>query len=560
MSYMLLLARIIVLVLLSGTFIPPYASLLDAAPGYQQSSEYLRYDFIVDEEGDALVRIRFHANLANGSFWIFVPRFSKWLNYTVRGRAYGWILGEPEKYIGSQYYFYRVLELQFISDGDGFEIIVEYNFSLAAMVVETESIYGIFYSPQIGFRSGCEFEAAVIFPAKFKADLNKALIIGRDLYGPDKALSNSSFVFFRRIPVAENLLRIQIGFRAVDEEPSPIILESGAFRFNTVKRYEPYAWKILNLYNLTYSKLTDLFNTTLEEYSTPSGKGVTVRFFVPDFNSLMSIGGYVPFSGRNLGDIYVNIIFTRYVEGYLEVIALHELIHHFLWKAGISPQNLLWFHEGMAQYISVEIAGELGYEGAKMIKEEIEEGVKHLISTYGGDLSFLLDWTPSRAPRDLSTLYAAAYYVVSRLAEENGGLNYYARFFKVLGGRTVRDNAALCYYLSVTANKSIADKLNALGFNIPDLYVYWPLISEVERAIGGIDPNNIFLKPFRDIANLIYRVGVSGERIFVEWRHFILLAALLIAYFAPLAALLAYSSLIFTAFLLILKAKGVFSR
>ncbi|MEM2028762.1 MAG: hypothetical protein QXS05_05210, partial [Candidatus Bathyarchaeia archaeon] len=107
---------------------------------------------------------------------------------------------------------------------------------------------------------------------------------------------------------------------------------------------------------------------------------------------------------------------------------------------------------------------------------------------------------------------------------------------------------------------SIVDKLNALGFNIPDLYAYWPLISEVERAIRGIDPNNIFLKPFRDIANLIYRVGVSGERIFVEWRHFILLAALLIAYFAPLAALLAYSSLIFTAFLLILKAKGVFSR
>lgn len=558
MGHALLSARTIILLFLLNLYVAPYVSLLQASLKYSQGAEYLRYDFIIDEEGGALVRIMFHSSRASGSFWIFVPRFSEWLNYTTKGRVYRWTLEDPEKYTGSQYYFYKVLEFQFISDRSEFEIVVEYNFSLAAMVVETESTHGIFYSPQIGFKGGGEFEAAVIFPPKFRADLNEALAVGRSLYRPDKALSNSSFVLFRDIPATENLLRIQIGFRAIYGEPSPIILESGVFRFNTVKRYEPYAWKILNLYNLTYNTLANLFNTTLKQYSPlRENKGVTIRFFVPDFNSLMSVGGYVPFSGRDLGDIYVNLIFTRYVEGYLEVIALHEIIHHFLWKAGISPQNLLWFHEGIAQYVSLEIAGKLGYEGAKMIRDEIEDNIKNNIALTYNDLSFLLDWTPTRAPKDLNTLYTAAYYVVSRLAAEYGGLDYYARFFKILSGKTLRDNAALCYYLSVTANESVADKLNSFGFNIPDLYAYWPLISKIEEAIEEIDSSNVFLKPFRDLANLIYRIGVSGERIFVEWRHFILLAALLIAYFAPLLALLAYSSLIFTALMILLKAKRV---
>ncbi|MCX8171760.1 MAG: hypothetical protein N3E47_07380 [Candidatus Bathyarchaeota archaeon] len=563
MGYALLLMRAIILISLLNMHVVLHASNHHMNPislVYLQSPERLRYDFIIDEEGGAIVRVRFHANRANGSSWIFVPRFSEWLNYTVKGRVYRWTLGEPEKYADSQYYFYKVLDFQFVSDEGEFELIIEYNFSLAAMVVETESMHGIFYSPQIGFKEGSEIEAAVIFPSKFKADLNEALAIGRSLYKPDKTLSNSSFVLFRDMPTTENLLRIQVGFRVFDKEPDLIILDSGVFRFNTVKRYEPYARKILNLYNLTYSTLTNLFNATLREHSPPDDKSVTVRFFVPDFNSLMSIGGYVPFSGGELGDIYVNIIFARYVEGYLEVIALHELIHHFLWKAGISPQHLLWFHEGVAQYASIEIAEGLSYEGAKMIKNDIEKGVEHLISIYGNNLGFLADWTPSNAPRDLSILYTAAYYVISRLAAEYGGLNYYSKFFKTLSGRTVRDNVALCYYLSAAANESVAEKLNAFGFNIPDLYRYWPLVSEFERAMDNIDPNNIFLKPFWDLANLIYRVGVSGEKIFVEARYLILLAALLTAYFAPLVALLTYSSLIFAVLIILLKARGVFKQ
>ena len=512
------------------------------------------YQFIIDEDGCTLVRIVYSSNLESGSTWVLVPKFSNWLNYTLRGQIYDWSLEDSKNYTGVPYYFYKVLKFLFNSD-NGFEIVIEYNFSVAAMIIEPD---GIFYSPQIGFEDGNTFEASVIFPSTFQVNLNEALALGsRGPYGPDKS-SNSTFILFRDLPPTENLLRIEIAFSVPNREADLVLLENGIFRFSTVKRYESYAWKILDLYNATYDLLVNLFNTSLEKIGSQE-KGVTVKFFLPDFYSLMSIGGYVPFSGGKLGDIHINFIFTRYVEGYLEVIALHELIHHFLWRAGISPEGLLWFHEGLAQYVSIEIAEELSYEGAEMIKQDAEETALNVRLLTGGDLGFLVQWTPDNAPRDMSTLYAAAYYVVSRLAENRGGLSYYARFFRLLGGRSVEDNALLCYYLSIAANESVIDELNAWGFRTPDLYAYSPLINKVKSAIRKIGPLNPLLQPFRYLAELLYENAVSENSwIPVRQIQICLSAALLTALLAPLLALITYSALIFAALIFALKLKKVF--
>lgn len=516
---------------------------------------YFKYEFVVDEDGFTHVRISYTSSMERGSSWVVVPRFSRWLNYTVNGWIYDWTLGETENYTGSSYYFYRVLEFHFVSARGRFEMIIEYNFSTAAMIIEPN---GIFYSPQIGFKRGSRFEALVIFPSTFRVNLNEALAFGSaGSYGPDRSSSNSSFVRFRNIPLNENLLRIEISFR-VNREPDIVNLESGIFKFSTVRRYRDYAWKILNLYNATYDMLVNLFNTTLSKPDSSSGRGVTIRFFLPDFYSLMSIGGYVPFSGGEMGDIHINFIFTRYVEGYLEVIALHELVHHFLWKAGISPQNLLWFHEGMAQYVSLNIAERIGYEGVTMIKQEVEEGVQNLKALVGENFGFLKDWTLSSTPRDLNTLYAAAYYVVYKLAEEYGGLEYYARLFRLISGRKIENNAMLCYYLSLAAGESVADKFNSWGFNIADLYIYMPLTIEIEKAIEDIDPYNPLLHLFRQIIETFYRSIMSGKWKVIGDIHLYLLIILLMARFTPIIALLVYSSVIFAALMIILKIKGVF--
>lgn len=526
------------------------ASSLSLSPVLSGSSpdEYFRYEFIVDDDGFTLAKIHYvSVGFGGGSSWVFVPRFSQWINITLHGRVYDWIIKEPEEYTGSQYYFYRVLEFGFMHDGGRFEMLIEYNFSTAAIIIEPD---GMFYSPQIGFETGCGFEAAVIFPRSFKANLGEALALGRGSYRPDGSLSNSSFIVFRGLPLYENLLRIQVSFR-VDRAPDMIVLESGVFKFTTVKRYEGYARAVLELYDKAYGFFVDLFNVTL------GGPGsVNVRFFIPDFYSLMSIGGYVPFSGGSMGDIHVNFIFTRYVEGYLEVIALHELVHHFMWRAGLSPESLLWFHEGLAQYVSIRFVEDLGFEGARMIRSNIEASVQSVRALVGDNFGFLTSWTPRYAPRDVSTLYAAAYYIISELADDYGGLDYYAKFFRFLGGRSVRDNAALCYYLSLAAGESVAGRFNSWGFNIPDLYTYTPLIREVESAISGIDERNIPLQPFRHLANLIYRSVVSGW-VLAEAAPALLLVALLIARLAPLLALITYSGIIFVALFLALKAKGV---
>jgi hypothetical protein len=528
----------------------PTTSLLFSSPN---PDGFFKYEFIIDDEGFTLVRINYVSDVEKGSSWVMVPRFSKWLNYTLHGRIYNWTLSDPESYVGSQYYFYKVLEFHFTSMEKRFEMVIEYNFSTAAMIIEPN---GIFYSPQIGFKRGSMFEAAVMFPSTFKVNLNEALVLGTiGSYGPERDLSNSSFVIFRNIPQSENLLRIEIGFR-VNRKPNVTDLENGVFRFSTVKRYEGYALKILNLYNATYSRLVDLFNVSLSP-SSSLGK-ITVKFFLPDFYSLMSIGGYVPFTGGSMGDIHINFVFTRYVEGYIEVIALHELVHHFMWKAGISPQNLLWFHEGMAQYVSLELAEEIGYEGATMIRREIESNIRNLKAAIGENFGFLKDWTPSSTPRDLNTLYTAAYYVVSRLAEEYGGLEYYAKFFRLLSGKTVEDNAALCYYLSLAANDSVTGKLNGWGFKIPDIYTYMPLMREIEKAISAIDPYNPFLQPFKRLTEAFYEGALSGKGIIAGKMQLYLLFILILARFTPLIALLVYSSILFAAIIVVLKVKNVF--
>jgi hypothetical protein len=508
---------------------------------------YVDYWFIVNEDGFTHVKIIYKSSLENGSSWVFVPRFSEWLNYTVSGCVYKWSVEEPEKYVGAEYYFYNILSFYFLSEGSQFEIVVEFNFSTAAMIIEPD---GMFYSPQIGFSRGNSFKASVIFPSDFRINRNEALALGSSgSYRP--SYLNSTFALFENLPSSENLLRIQIGFSMHGKKAETVSLENGIFRFETVKRYESYAQTILRLYNATYETLASLFNVSLG--SNNSADNLVVRFFIPDFNSLLSIGGYVPFSGKSMGDIYINFIFTRYVEGYLEVIALHELIHHFLWKAGISPQNLLWFHEGMAQYVSIGIAEKLGYTGAGMIKESMEESVKDLEERLGGNLGFLTEWTPSTRPQDFNTLYAAAYYVVSRLAE-NRGLDYYASFFRVINGRKIEDSVALCYYLSLASDEPVAAKLNAWGFNIPDLYTYSPLLREIEAAIKDVDP---IFQPFKYLAELIYEVVISGGRVSAEYVLPCLSIALVIALLAPLLTLLMYSGVLFTLMLFILRKKGI---
>ncbi len=500
------------------------------------------YEFVVDSEGSTTVNIVYMTEEASGSSWVLVPKFSDWANNTIRGTVTSWFLNDSESVAEGSFYFYEVLFFSFTSDGAEFEMHFQYNVTTAAMIIEPD---GIFYSPQIGFESGNSLEAVVDFPSGF--EVNDVLAYGSaGSYSPSSR--SSTHVVFDNIPEAENLLRIEVGFSTANKEPELLEVTDGIFSFETVPRYAEYARSILDLYNRTYNDLVDLFNVTLED--------ATVRFFIPDFESLFSIGGYVPFTSNRMGDIHINFVFTRYVEGYIEVIALHELVHHFLWRAGVSPRGLLWFHEGMAQYVSMEIANTIGFEGAGTMINEMETAISELKLVVGEDFGFLQQWSITSQPQDVGSYYAAAYHVVRSLAEGRGGLDYYALFFKLMNGETITSNAELGYFLSLTSEESVAESLNSWGFNVPDLYLYSPLLGNVKRVLSEVNP---LFQPYKYIAELLYEQALSNARQdSVNEMNFFLTAAISVAKLAPLLTLMTISGILFIIILLALKNKGVF--
>jgi len=502
--------------------------------GSPQQSDSYSYSFLVDEDGLALVTINYTSYRRFGSSWVIVPRFHESTNRTLYGKILDLSFSSTKDRVDIEYYFYRVLDFSFQSEGH-FEMIIQFNFTSAAMIIEPS---GIFLSPQIGFKPGSMGRAEVAFPGGYK--IGKA-VAG---YGSPPSFTNSNYVRFDSLP--EYALRLEIGFNVSDDKPDLLRIEDGVFTFETVRRYENYAQDILSLFNRSYGDLVRLFNTNLEN--------VNLEFFIPDFEYLFSVGGYVPFAGEEIGDIHINIFYTRYVKGYIEVIALHELVHHFLWKAGLSPQNLLWFHEGMAQYVSTELAVNMEYEGASMMKQELETGISQL--DIGNNLGFLPDWTPSYQPADWATLYAAAYYVVTELAEPRG-LRYYSDFFQLLPGVYVEGNSELAYYLSLAANQTVVPKLRSWGLRIADLYTYSDLIMEAERSVGRVSP---VFQPYKFFAEQLYRWALTNaEEDNVETANISLLAVIAIAELAPLLTLITVSAFLFAAIFYALRRKGLFS-
>ncbi|MEM2936070.1 MAG: hypothetical protein QW231_02715, partial [Candidatus Bathyarchaeia archaeon] len=462
--------------------IPPLTVTVTMANPASTSGSYF-YKFVVDENGFTQVTVDYSSS-ANGYSWVFVPNFTGWNWKVSSGVLLHTNIVETARVTETNYYFYRALNFSFNSHGS-FEMRIQFNMSTGALIIEPQ---GIFFSPQIGFKEGSSASAEVFLPEGYRIVSRNALALGSSSYLPDSISQN-----YARFNLRENLIRLQIEFSTEFTKPMPevITLTKGSFTFNAVKRYEVYASDILDLFDRVYDDLIDLFNVTLEN--------VEAQFFIPDFDAFLSLGGYVPFTGGKIGTIHINVAFTRYIKGVLEVIALHELIHHFLWKTGISPDDLLWFHEGMAQYVSMESIMRRyppGHEGASYEKDILEENAAQINKSTGGNFNFLLQWKPGNPEY---YYYPAAYYVTSRLAERYGGLKFYTRFFELIKRVKVRDNDLLTYYLSLAANASVAQTLQGWGLNVAD---FRTLTEEAREAIDKLNP---MFQPYKSIAEYLYQ-------------------------------------------------------
>ena len=481
------------------------------------TSDVYDYSFTVDEDGFTQIEVDFKSPKAHGTSWIFVPKFSDYVKVVSSGLIVHSETVETNQVVDEDYYFYQAFRFSFTSSGS-FDMTIQFNITGGALIIEPR---GMFFSTQIGFDGDSRGKAEVFLPHASK--IGEAIALGTESHEPSEKGLN--FVLFD--PLDENLMRLQIEFTTNVTEPSWLTLEQGIFNFRTVERYERYASDVLGLFNLVYNNMTNLFNVTLES--------VNVTFFIPDFDTFLSVGGYIPFTGGKLGNIHINIFFARAVEGTIEIIALHELAHHFLLKAGLSPGDLLWLHEGMAQYVSIEVADGLDYEGATFEKERLEDGAAQLVK----DFQFLQRWSPESPPANIGVYYVASYYVIAKLGEEYGGLDYYGQFFELIKGAQVENDNVLTYYFSRAANTTVASTLKELGFNIVDLYAYPELVQQAEDAIRGLNP---LFQPYKLIAEQFYKQAlISYEGGDMEEAHHYIELAILVARLAPILTLITAS-------------------
>jgi len=481
------------------------------------SSSYF-YRFTVDREGFTTVEINFSSTDATGDSWVFVPKNHRWNLFVAPG---GEIVQSDtvatSQVIDENLYFYQAFTFRYQSSGF-FNMTIKFDFDNGALIMEPR---GIFYSPQIGFRSDSDGKAdgraEVLFDESFEVN-NPDLAVAR---GSNTYQARDEDVEPHRVlfSLQENVVRLQVEFR-IDSKPAITALRSSdnkTFVFNTLARYETYARDVLRFYDKIYNQTTRLFNVTLDD--------VVVQWYLPDFQSLLAVGGYVLVFTEGLGEININIALIRMLNGTVEVVAAHELVHRFLDKAGISPNDFLWFHEGMAYFVGVNLVSGLGYEGGESEKNNLEYVAEQLIQLLDGE-NFasigLQGWTPSYQPdADEGNLIAASYYVVSRLPQivERYWFEYYGRFFELVGqlpsdvnGVKIKKIGELALYLSQAANASVESTLKRWGFTVGYLFEspVKDLIIEAGKAVNGVNP---IFQPYRFLAEFAYeRALLSAEQ------------------------------------------------
>lgn len=476
------------------------------------------YEFSVDYNGFTRVTIVFSSSQTRGQSWVFVPKSENWTRKAELGSVFQEEILNTQEVSDVDNPFYEVYMFYFVSEGS-FRTTFQFNMSVGAMIVEPR---GMFLSPLVGYEENSDGKAKVFLPDDSR--LIEAAALGKVLrYRPTKTTAN-----YALFELNENIIRLQIEFRTDNGIPELSTLKQDIFTFRTVERYKGYASNILVLFEETYNDFTSLFNVTLES--------VSIEFFIPDFNTILSVGGYVPFSGGKVGDIHINLFFIRSLEGSIQIIALHELVHHFLMESDISPNTLLWFHEGMSQYISIETAELMGYEiSASSERSKLEDSVSSLIQLTGGNFHFLQEWRPSTQPANIGDYYTASYYVVSNLGEKYGGMDYFKKFFELFNGTEVKDNNLLAYYLSLAADAPAVIFLRNVGFKVTDLRTFPLQMYKGEKAVDAVNP---VFQPYKSIAEFVYRQAVINfEKGDVEKANRYVETAVFIAQNAPLLTL-----------------------
>lgn len=388
-------ASALIVIALLLAFLPAAASASYRGSLLREGAVFLSID--VDEYGSARVEIRLRAGEGLREVWMLLPSKTPIIvkptpspqTYTYQSEFWG--------------YFYDNYTFLFKNVS---EITIEYLFDHASVFKERE---GMFLSPLIVLDPRLTGSVEVRLS---NAEEILHFAPPPDYYGEE----NQRYILTYMIPLSRtpyaHIGRIWILYGLRKEVPVKE-LKVGLFESRVSN---PYSWEV--------EKLLERLNAVNPEIAKFFGFNITsikLIFYIPEF--FQSAGGFTPVKDGKLSDeIHINMLMFRYVPGYLDLVAVHELIHHYLWYCGVGP-NLRWFHEGAATFFSIQFLIDEGLDGVEMYYEEISSSASRL-----QDVGFILDWREGY--RDVN-YYAAAFKVFDEL-NSSFGLEFFRELFKEL--------------------------------------------------------------------------------------------------------------------------------
>jgi hypothetical protein len=440
----------------------------------QSPTETFTYDMTFDHDGLTTVEILYDSGfIGSGTSWVAIPKnFTETVVSPVKGKITS-MIRVPYRVGGSGYVhsFYDNLTFSYASSDEPFSMRATFNMSNGAMIVEPN---GFFFSPQIGTPASARVKARLVFPDGVES-------LSEIEPNPIRIDSAGS-----RIEAQFNLdpeSRIAVTFK-VSWAKQTSHLHEDRIDADVPSRYAGLGEKIVALYRNAVPLMNDLFNDTLDR--------IMVRFFAPLSLPDLSVGGYTPMDPTTFqaGAIYLNLFYFRASSGIVETIAIHELTHQYEAKVGISP-DLLWIHEGLANYVAIQLGKPLDYDTASTDKD-LGASAAELNGKYG----MIQYWTPGVAVTSLFQYYAASYHVFKTLGNEYGGLTLCKDFFRGLHAlkRGLRSTNVAVHELGLAAKANLFPQFNEWGFDLLDITSLSARIAELRARAAWYGP---FL-PFRE--------------------------------------------------------------
>ena len=456
---------IIILLLIFGTVISNNYVKVNSL--YTSKIRYPEYtwNIYVMENGTAKIYIVFRG-WGNGTSLIYLPKYE---NYTIE-KLKGYIILEHAKEKDS-YYFYDLIKVRYTSNSSAI-MIINYTFQYATLILGDDAW---FMTPLIGASDNSTVRVNILLT-------NFGRCIKEFPHKPkyfDKQGTKANITYVLESPilvryggtVSEWYLskgaRICINYKLQKEIPIkniPYKIDDCKIIFKAPGIYRDFIDELMGVFRSAKPILEDIFNDFPKE--------LEVKFFLPDLIELSKLG-FIYSSVINLGEsgpINLNLALTRFMPGYKDQVLIHEYIHVALGRIGIkaTPQ-LRWFHEGMAEYLSFYVCKKLNINVSDMERRRLEgaEEFKKLVSP---NLGVITNW--HSGPLE-GLYYSAAYYVVKRIGDKYGGVEFYKKLFEeVRRVGEVKSTSQLIKIMARVGGRSIFDDFREMGFVVKEEISY----------------------------------------------------------------------------------------